>query len=82
MQGKYLAKLDQVFAQERFSAAYGKLPGVKCLEIEAETTFQTYAAYRNDVALSVYAEAFIELLREEMVAASQHGATGSMPSKR
>jgi len=58
---------------DEFTVAYGKLPGVKCLEIEAESTFHTYAAYRNDVALSVYAEAFIELLRNEMVTASRHG---------
>lgn len=55
---------------DEFTVAYGKLPGVKCLEIEAESTFHTYAAYRNDVALSVYAEAFIELLRSEMMTAS------------
>jgi DNA-binding transcriptional LysR family regulator len=59
---------------DEFSAAYGKLQGVKCLEIEAETTFQTYAAYRNDVALSVYAEAFIEVLRAEMTEASRQGS--------
>lgn len=51
---------------DEFTVAYGKLPGVECLEIEAESTFHTYVAYRNDVALSLYAEAFIELLRAEM----------------
>ncbi|MGV4795447.1 LysR family transcriptional regulator [Rhizobium sp. F40D2] len=51
---------------DEFTAAYGKMRDVKCLEIEAKTTFSTYAAYRNDVALSVYAEALIELLRSEM----------------
>ncbi len=51
---------------DEFTAAYGMLPGVKCLEIEAQTSFATYAAYRNDVALSVYAEVFVELLRAEM----------------
>ena len=56
---------------DEFTVAYGKLLGVKCLEIEAESTFHTYAAYRNDVALSVYAEAFIELLRAEMTAAAR-----------
>jgi DNA-binding transcriptional LysR family regulator len=55
---------------DEFTVAYGQLSGVKCLEIEAESTFQTYAAYRNDVALSVYAEAFIEMLRTEMSAVS------------
>ncbi len=56
---------------DEFTVAYGKLEGVKCLEIEAESTFHTYAAYRNDVALSVYAEAFIEFLRAEMTEASR-----------
>jgi DNA-binding transcriptional LysR family regulator len=51
---------------DEFTAAHRSLPDVKCLEIEADTTFQTYAAYRNDVSLSVYAEAFIEFLRAEM----------------
>ena len=58
---------------DEFTVAHGKLPNVKCLEIEAESTFHTYVAYRNDVALSVYAEAFIDLLRTEMTAASEHG---------
>ncbi len=56
-----------------FTVAHGKVPDVKCLEIEAESSFHTYAAYRNDVALSVYAEAFIELLRAEMMAVSGQG---------
>ena len=60
---------------DEFTVAHGKLPNVKCLEIEAESTFHTYVAYRNDVALSVYAEAFIDLLRAEMTAAS--GQDGS-----
>jgi DNA-binding transcriptional LysR family regulator len=58
---------------DEFTAAYDSLPGVKCLEIEADTAFQTYAAYRNDVALSVYAEAFIEVLRAEMTAVAGQG---------
>jgi DNA-binding transcriptional LysR family regulator len=56
---------------DEFTVAYGKLPGVKCLEIEAESTFHTYVAYRNDVALSVFAEAFIDLLRAEMAVVSR-----------
>jgi len=56
---------------DEFTVSYGKLPGVKCLEIEAESTFHTYAAYRNDVALSVFAEALIEFLRSEMEATSK-----------
>lgn len=55
---------------DEFTMAGGGTRGVKCLEIEAENRFQTYAAYRNDVALSVYAEAFIDFLRTEMTQAA------------
>ena len=55
---------------DQFTVAGGGVRGVKCLEIEADTTFRTYAAYRNDVALSVFAEEFIELLRTEMETAA------------
>jgi len=55
---------------DEFTVAHGILPGVKVLEIEAETMFHTYAAYRNDTPLSVYAEAVIEFLRAEMKATS------------
>ena len=55
---------------DEFTVAHGKMPDVKCLEIEAKTTFSTYAAHRNDMALSVYAEALIESLRSEMKAVS------------
>jgi DNA-binding transcriptional LysR family regulator len=51
---------------DEFTVAGGMADGVECLEIDADTRFGTYAAYRNDTALSVYAEAFIDLLREEM----------------
>lgn len=56
---------------DEFTVAYGRLQGVRCLEIEDESTFQTYVAYRNDVALSLYAEAFIEILRTEMRSVSR-----------
>lgn len=55
---------------DEFTVAHGRMTGVKCLEIEAETTFETYAAHRSDLALSVYAEAFVENLRQEMKAVS------------
>ncbi len=55
---------------DEFTVAFGRAQGVACLEIEAETTFRAYAAYRNDVTLSVYAEAFIGFLRAEMTAAA------------
>ncbi len=51
---------------DEFTLAHGSMPGIKALEISAETAFQTYAAYRNDRALSVHAEEFIRLLRSEM----------------
>jgi DNA-binding transcriptional LysR family regulator len=56
---------------DQFTVAYGRMTGVKCLEIDAETTFKTYAAHRSDVPLSVYAEAFLENLRTEMKALSR-----------
>lgn len=62
---------------DEFTVAFGRAQGVRCLEIEAETTFHTFAAYRNDVTPSVYAEAFIDLLRTEMEAAS-----GSAPPQK
>ena len=55
---------------DEFTMAGGGIGGVKCLELEAESRFQTYAAYRNDIALSVYGEAFIDFLRTEMTRAS------------
>lgn len=51
---------------DEFTVANGNLPGLACLEIEAETRFQTYAAYRSDMALSLYAERFIEHLKSAM----------------
>lgn len=51
---------------DEFTVAHGQLPMVKCLEIEAETRFHTYAAHRNDRPLSMYAKSFIDLLGQEM----------------
>lgn len=51
---------------DQFTVAHGRMSGVKCLEIDAKTTFKTYVAHRSDVPLSVYAEAFVENLRIEM----------------
>lgn len=67
---------------DEFTMAGGRTPGVKCLEIEAESGFQTYAAYRNDVALSVYAEAFIEFLRTEMTLAAGLPLDAATTSKK
>ena len=54
---------------DEFTVAGGKVPGIKCLEIEADTTFSTYVAYRRDVPLSIFSERFIETLRSEMIRA-------------
>ncbi|MBW9064801.1 LysR family transcriptional regulator [Rhizobium herbae] len=51
---------------DQFTVAHGKVNGIKCLEIEADTRFHVYVAYRNDLALSVFAEEFITTLRAEM----------------
>lgn len=55
---------------DEFTVAHGGAQGIATLEIEAETTFHTYAAHRNDRPLSVYAEAFVALLGAEMQGAA------------
>lgn len=55
---------------DEFTVAYGRVPGIVMLEIEAESTFHTYIAHRNDQPLSVYADAFVALLKAEMSAVS------------
>ena len=51
---------------DEFTIANGRFPGIKAIDIAAPSTFHTYVAYRNDLPLSIYAEAFITLLRTEM----------------
>ena len=60
---------------DEFTVADGKVPGIRCLEIEEETTFQTYVAHRNDVALSIFAESYIAALRAEMETRSRASRT-------
>lgn len=48
-------------------------PGCRRIEIEADTSFPVYAAYRSDTSLSAYAEAFVEFLRAEL------GAQAALP---
>lgn len=55
---------------DEFTVAHGKVPGLRMLEIEADTTFHTWAAHRSDVALSSFAEEFLDILRREMAAVS------------
>lgn len=57
---------------DEFTVAHRAVPGLKVLEIDADTTFKTFIAYRNDLPLSVYGDAFIAALRDEMDAVSTH----------
>jgi DNA-binding transcriptional LysR family regulator len=58
---------------DEFTVACGGVQGVKVLEIKAKTRFNTNAADRNDTPVSVYAEAYIEFLRDEMKAVNKSG---------
>ncbi len=51
---------------DQFTVAHGSMQGIAAIPIEEPTRFQTYVAMKNDKALSLYAEAFVKLLREEM----------------
>lgn len=53
---------------DQFTVAHGSMPGIKLLEIEEPTEFQTYIAVRNDQAPSAYAQSFVRILRDEMMA--------------
>ncbi len=55
---------------DEFTVAHGAVPGLKAIEIDAPSIYHTYAAYRNDLSLSTYAEEFIEMLRDEMMQVS------------
>jgi len=55
---------------DEFTVAHGAVPGLKAIEIDAPSVYHTYAAYRNDLSLSAYAEEFIEMLRDEMMQVS------------
>lgn len=66
---------------DEFTVAYDTMPNIKALEIDADTMFQTYVAYRNDRPLSVFAERLIAELRGEMDrwSARGSGAGGDRP---
>ncbi|WP_288431170.1 LysR family transcriptional regulator [uncultured Agrobacterium sp.] len=51
---------------DEFTVAHGAVKGLTSIEIDADTEFQTYIAYRKDLPLSVYAEDFIKALRTAM----------------
>lgn len=55
---------------DEFTVAHGKVHGLKAIEIDAESEFLTYVAFRNDISLSAFAEKFLSILRREMIAAS------------
>lgn len=66
---------------DEFTVAHATVPGLKSIEIDAESIFHTYAAYRNDLPLSVYAEQFLATLRKEMTSVSSIGVH-TKPSRR
>ncbi|WP_378950041.1 LysR family transcriptional regulator [Mesorhizobium sp. ANAO-SY3R2] len=67
---------------DEFTVAHGAVPGLKCIEIDAESIFHTYAAYRNDLPLSVYAEQFLATLRKEMMSVSSIGGHAKPTHRR
>lgn len=58
--GLGIAMIDQ------FTVADGGMRGIKMLEIEEPTGFQTYIAKRRDAELSAYAGFFVRALRDEI----------------
>lgn len=55
---------------DEFTVAHNAVPGLKMLEIDADSAFHTYAAYRRDLEISDYALKFLKFLRTEMNQAS------------
>lgn len=53
---------------DEFTVAHGVVRGVAILEIDSDSVFNTYVAYRKDLPLSVYADHFLGFLRQEMAA--------------
>ncbi len=61
---------------DEFTVAHATMPGVRVLEIDATTTFETFVAFRGDRPLSIFAERFVEDLRREMeICAGTSGRT-------
>lgn len=67
---------------DEFSVAHGAVPGLALIEIDADSVFHTYAAYRRDVQISDYAENFLDLLRAEMDAVSSLGGSATAGRRR
>jgi DNA-binding transcriptional LysR family regulator len=53
---------------DQFTVAHGAVPGIRLIEIDEPTSFQTYAGLKADRGLSIFAESFIGMLRREMEA--------------
>jgi DNA-binding transcriptional LysR family regulator len=51
---------------DQFSVAHGGVPGVRLLEIQEPTRFETFVAVKRGVPLSPYATHFVNALRTEM----------------
>src|SRR6202000_605198 len=51
---------------DQFSVAHGGVPGVRLLEIQEPTGFETFVAVKRGAPLSPYASHFIKTLRAEM----------------
>lgn len=51
---------------DQFTVADGHVPGIRLLEIEEPTQFETYVATKHDSTMSAYAEHFVACLRNAM----------------
>ena len=63
---------------DQFSVAHGGIPGVRLLEIQEPTRFETFVAVKRGAQLSPYATHFIKTLRSEMEAESKPRPARSM----
>ena len=66
---------------DQFTIAHEGVSGIRAIRISQKTTLETYAAVRNDAALSIFAEAFIDALRVEMRAVTPRTGSKSGQSK-
>lgn len=64
---------------DEFTVAHGAVPGLSLLEIDADSVFHTYAAYRRDLEISDYALKFLDILRAEMTGAGAAPAAHTPP---
>jgi DNA-binding transcriptional LysR family regulator len=59
---------------DEFTLAGDNWPGIRVLDIEEPTSFDTYVAYRNDLALSGPCLYFINALRKQMQISAEVGS--------